>query len=640
MYTDLATVNNEDEMNNLFKTITDYSYDVYIGLYRGEVFRWHWTLSDSFYNEEIFKNKKYNHTDINNNGGCAAMDNDWKWFNDSCDSQKQFVCFNATANEKYILTEKNKSWTEAQEYCRTFHTDLANVRTCTKNGVNNVWIGLFKDAWSWSDQSNFSFRFWNFSQTKLINRHYNCIVVMVNQTGKWNDIQCNTTLPFICHGDLKPVTTPVTTARQNPNTSLKFTPGPATTQYRLQNTTKEENTSSQSTQIHTTGILPFTSSRITHQYHFINIRKNWTEAQRFCREMYTDLATVNNEDEMNSLFKTITDYSYDVYIGLYRREVFEWHWTLSDSFYNEQIFKNKKNNNADINNNRDCAAMDNDWKWFNDSCDSQKQFVCFNATANEKYILIEKNKSWTEAQEYCRTFHTDLANVRNCTENDVNNVWIGLFKDAWSWSDQSNFSFRFWSFSQKKPINRHYNCTVVTVNQTGKWNDIQCNTTLPFICHGDLKPVTTPVTTSRQNPNTSLKFTPGPATTHYRLQNTTEVENTSNRPKDNLILVRENLTWTEAASYCKKHYVDLVSIHSEELQNRTVRKAIQASTSHVWLGLRYTCRFDFWFWIKNTEEGCYQNWVPGHGPHGKKECGLSGAMESTGGAPLVRDSRE
>ncbi|XDV39956.1 hypothetical protein PO909_009127 [Leuciscus waleckii] len=99
----------------------------------------------------------------------------------------------------------------------------------------------------------------------------------------------------------------------------------------------------------------------------------------------------------------------------------------------------------------------------------------------------------------------------------------------------------------------------------------------------------------------------------------------------NLILVRENPTWTEAVSYCRKHHVDLVSIHSEELQNRAARRAIQASTSHVWLGLHYTCTFNFWFWIKNREAGCYQNWASGHGPRGHEECGLSGAMESTGG---------
>ncbi|XP_042597824.1 C-type mannose receptor 2-like [Cyprinus carpio] len=373
------------------------------------------------------------------------------------------------------------------------------------------------------------------------------------------------------------------------------------------------------------GLLSFTSSHISHQYHFINIRKNWTEAQRFCREMYTDLAPVKNAKELNDLLKTITDGSYDVYIGLYRSDVFKWHWTLSDGFYNGEIFKNRKN----VPYNGGCAAMDNNWKWFNDDCDSKKKFVCFNAST--KYILIEENKSWREAQEYCRTFHTDLANVRTCAKNNVSDVWIGLFKDFWSWSDQSNISFRFWNFSLLKPMDRHHNCTVVMVNQTGRWNDVQCNTTLPFICHGDLKPTTKPAPTTRQNPSTSLK-----STTQYRLfQNTTEVENTRSQTtqteQDNLILVRENLTWTEAASYCRKHHVDLVSIHSEELQNRTARKATQASTSHVWLGLRYTCTFDFWFWIKNREAGCYKNWAPGHGPHGYEDCGLSGAMESTGG---------
>ncbi|XP_052434572.1 macrophage mannose receptor 1 isoform X2 [Carassius gibelio] len=370
------------------------------------------------------------------------------------------------------------------------------------------------------------------------------------------------------------------------------------------------------------GLLSFTSSEISHQYHFINIRKNWTEAQRFCREIYTDLATVNNEDEMNSLFKTITDNSYDVYTGLYRGEVFQWHWTLPDSVYNEKTFQDWKENQPYTNNNEGCAAMDTNGKWFSDSCDSQRQFVCFNAT--KTYVLIEQNKSWREAQEFCRTFHTDLVNVRNSSENQAvkktakKDVWIGLFKDPWSWSDLSSSSFRFWNSSQLSNNRRDRDCVTVMVNQTGKWNDIQCNTTQPFICHGDLKSQSTTkaATTDTEGGNRSTQ--------------PTQIL-TTGAEQDNLILVRENLTWTEALTYCRNHHVDLVSIHSEEVQNRAARKATQASTSHVWLGLRYTCTFDFWFWIKNREAGCYQNWVPGHGPRGYEECELSGAMESTGG---------
>ncbi|XP_050987324.1 C-type mannose receptor 2 isoform X2 [Labeo rohita] len=374
------------------------------------------------------------------------------------------------------------------------------------------------------------------------------------------------------------------------------------------------------------GLLSFTSSQISHQYHVINVRKNWTEAQRFCREMYTDLAPVNNEDEMNSLFKTITDNSYDVYIGLYRGQVFRWRWTLPDSLNNEKTFQNWKNNEPDENNNVACAAMDNNGKWFSDSCNTQKQFVCFNA--NKTYVLIERSKSWRDAQEYCTTFHTDLVNIRTNSENkdikDIakNDVWIGLFKDSWSWSDQSNSSFRFWNSSQLSNNRRDRDCVTVMVNQTGKWNDVYCNTTQPFICYGDLK-----------SQSTTKAATPIPATTNTEGGNTSTQSTqtlTTGPEQDNLILVRENLTWSEALTYCRKHHIDLVSIHSGELQNRAARKAIQASTSYVWLGLRYTCKFNFWFWIKNRETGCYQNWASGHGPHGYEECGLSGAMESTG----------
>ncbi|XP_052000744.1 C-type mannose receptor 2 [Xyrauchen texanus] len=384
------------------------------------------------------------------------------------------------------------------------------------------------------------------------------------------------------------------------------------------------------------GLFSFSSGQISHQYHFINITKNWTEAQSFCRDMYTDLATVNNADEMNSLFKTITDVSHDVYIGLHRSQVFRWHWSLPDSFYNEDTFQNWKNGQPDIYNNEGCAVMQNNGKWFNDSCDTKRQFVCFNARANKMYILTEQNKSWREAQEYCRTFHTDLANARNDSENkDVrktvnNEAWIGLFKDPWLWSDQSNSSIRFWNFSQLINISRDQACGAVMVNETGRWNDVRCDVSLPFICYGDLKahPTTKPATTR-------------PATTgHIPAQNTTEQENTSTQPtkilttspeQDNLILVHENLTWIEAVSYCRKHHVDLVSIPSEELQNMVARKAFQAYTSHVWLGLRYTCTFNFWFWIKNTGMGCYHNWAPDHGPNGFEDCEMSGAMESTGG---------
>lgn len=103
---------------------------------------------------------------------------------------------------------------------------------------------------------------------------------------------------------------------------------------------------------------------------------------------------------------------------------------------------------------------------------------------------------------------------------------------------------------------------------------------------------------------------------------------------DALVLIRENMTWIEALTYCKTHHLDLVSVTNEHVQQAVEDKAANASTPHIWLGLRYTCKFSFWFWT-GSDSVCYQNWAQGHGPGGRRECGLSGALEASRGKQWV-----
>lgn len=94
------------------------------------------------------------------------------------------------------------------------------------------------------------------------------------------------------------------------------------------------------------------------------------------------------------------------------------------------------------------------------------------------------------------------------------------------------------------------------------------------------------------------------------------------------------MTWSEALSYCREHHVDLVYVTTEEIQERVAEKVKNATSSHVWLGLRYSCSFKFWFWIR-LDTGCYQNWAPGQGPDRQYDCGIMGAIETTGGQQWV-----
>ncbi|XP_046694188.1 macrophage mannose receptor 1-like [Silurus meridionalis] len=238
-----------------------------------------------------------------------------------------------------------------------------------------------------------------------------------------------------------------------------------------------------------------------------------------------------------------------------------------------------------------CVEMFNDGCWNDNNCENLLAFVCYDEknTTSNKYVLINEKKTWYDAQTYCRENYTDLVRVWNQTQNDeimsVMSVsvraWIGLFSISWKWSDQSNSSFRSWSSG--KPSGG-FSCAALNKSEQLYWSDVNCSQNLPFICHE--------------------KF---------------------------LILIKMNLSWWEALNYCRNHHHDLVSVRSEEMQ-LWVKEVIQNATSeHVWLGLRHDCAQRIWFWVYGSMI-CYQNWAPGYGTW-NEDCSQekrSGAVQAGG----------
>ncbi|XP_027131480.1 macrophage mannose receptor 1-like [Larimichthys crocea] len=264
------------------------------------------------------------------------------------------------------------------------------------------------------------------------------------------------------------------------------------------------------------------SSHAGRQYHFVYELKTWTEARSYCREKYTDLATIDNMEDMNTLNSMVDlskmadiEYKHRAWIGLYD-DLDSWRWSLSNKgFYKQGETEFRRWAEGEPNNKdstEHCTVMVQTGLWADVPCESTSEMVCMDVKGSDvTFVLINKTMTWTEAQNYCRTNYTDLASVRNMTENQKiqdlkgteDKVWIGLFRDFWKWSDGSNSSFRYWKVWE--PDNKRYTeaCVAVNFGLSGKWEDWKYNWKKEFICYSP------PSTTKRVIKLRVLKKTSG-----------------------------------------------------------------------------------------------------------------------------------
>ncbi|XP_073705448.1 macrophage mannose receptor 1-like [Garra rufa] len=234
--------------------------------------------------------------------------------------------------------------------------------------------------------------------------------------------------------------------------------------------------------------LFWSSSAFSRPYHYINARMSWSEAQSYCRYRFTDLATVDNMDELNRLVKTAdTGYSGSVWIGLKRGKQKRWGWSNGEDTTSQYYNWGPSQPNG----NEECVTYYSG-AWHDMYCDNSLYFVCYNE--NTGYIMVQRSETWRDAQSYCRQHYTDLPTIHNSEENNqivsqiIMNygwyVWIGMFQDSWEWSDKSSLFFRHWAAGQPSQNSGSGDCVGMTSTDSGKWVHKSCDLQQPFICHG------------------------------------------------------------------------------------------------------------------------------------------------------------
>uniref|UniRef100_A0A3Q2VA75 C-type lectin domain-containing protein n=1 Tax=Haplochromis burtoni TaxID=8153 RepID=A0A3Q2VA75_HAPBU len=110
---------------------------------------------------------------------------------------------------------------------------------------------------------------------------------------------------------------------------------------------------------------------------------------------------------------------------------------------------------------------------------------------SRKYHFVN-HRSWSAAQSYCRTYHTDLTSIRSKEEKSnitltlngsgVQYVWIGLYRDPWAfWSDNTTSTFTNWMSGL--PDNQYSVEYCGNLNlMSGKLNDGNCGVRIYFFC--------------------------------------------------------------------------------------------------------------------------------------------------------------
>lgn len=135
-------------------------------------------------------------------------------------------------------------------------------------------------------------------------------------------------------------------------------------------------------------------------YYLITRAKKWGEAQIYCRETYTDLATLDSLDDMKRLanLAAASGIRKQIWIGLTHNGVASWMWSTTETqtsyglaqYTNWASFPDPSHH---------CGGMRVDGKWFSALCKTQLPFVCQSGKQDGFFFFFDNQYSILSNQE-------------------------------------------------------------------------------------------------------------------------------------------------------------------------------------------------------------------------------------------------
>ncbi|KAI5102892.1 secretory phospholipase A2 receptor-like, partial [Silurus meridionalis] len=352
-HTDLASARNQSEWSTIqAKSNTQF---VWIGLYRDG---WIWLDGKNFSTFPWMPGKP----DVGLSKNCGYLNNS-QVASGQCLNILPSVCYSSVVHlipsvpHKYYLIQEGKTWNDAQAYCRANYDDLAVIKSAEnviefqsevqgQNFSSNAWVGMYNDvnSWRWSlGNEPVGLKMWVAVLKQPDNKIPEELCGGINLLG-WLDDSCKNVHPFVCFDDRY--------SGSNSYISL--------------------------------------SSEVT-----------WYDAQSYCRQHHTDLASARNQTEQSAIRSKILLFSW---IGLFRDG---WKWADGTNFSTIPWMSGKPDN---VQGGQNCGYLNNG-QAVNAPCSNILPFFChsYSYSGSDRYILINSTATWYGAQSYCRLHHTDLA---------------------------------------------------------------------------------------------------------------------------------------------------------------------------------------------------------------------------------------
>uniref|UniRef100_A0A672YE70 C-type lectin domain-containing protein n=1 Tax=Sphaeramia orbicularis TaxID=375764 RepID=A0A672YE70_9TELE len=131
--------------------------------------------------------------------------------------------------------------------------------------------------------------------------------------------------------------------------------------------------------------LCFPSCCLFSEYYYVNLKKTWVKAQKFCRKMYSDLASFESMDNITSLNRPnlVSSLTWigmsddlDTWKEVMGNESTSWRWSSTDETsktgYSKWFLGQPDSFLGEF-----CGAIDHNGLWGDWDCDTVSHFICY-----------------------------------------------------------------------------------------------------------------------------------------------------------------------------------------------------------------------------------------------------------------------